>query len=91
MAEPQQIYRLRLADGVVVYRLYDMAQLVYVTRVGWRGLSVYSPASIHSPRWLCLKTREFGILLGQVMSLPKNGVPWHSIFWTRPLPIGGEE
>jgi hypothetical protein len=40
LATPQQIYLLRIGDGTLVYRLYDTVQLVYVTRLRWRGLSI---------------------------------------------------
>jgi mRNA-degrading endonuclease RelE of RelBE toxin-antitoxin system len=40
LATPQQIYLLRIGDGALVYRLYDTVQLVYVTRLRWRGLSI---------------------------------------------------
>jgi hypothetical protein len=40
LAIPEQIYLLRIGDGTVVYRLYDKVQLVYITRLHWRGLSV---------------------------------------------------
>jgi hypothetical protein len=40
LATPEQIYLLRIGDGTVVYRLYDTVQLVYVTRLRWRGLSI---------------------------------------------------
>jgi prevent-host-death family protein len=40
LATPQQICLVRIGDGTVVYRLYDTVQLVYVTRLRWRGLSI---------------------------------------------------
>jgi hypothetical protein len=40
LATPEPIYLLRIGDGTVVYRVYDMVQLVYVTRLCWRGLAI---------------------------------------------------
>jgi hypothetical protein len=40
LATPQQIHLLRISDGTLVYRLYDTVQLVYETRLCWRGLSI---------------------------------------------------
>jgi hypothetical protein len=40
LAVAPQVYQLRVGDGTLVYRLYDAVQLVYVTRLRWRGVSV---------------------------------------------------
>ena len=39
LSEPHEVYHLRVDDSTIVYRLYDTVQLIYVTRVGWRGLA----------------------------------------------------
>jgi mRNA-degrading endonuclease RelE of RelBE toxin-antitoxin system len=40
LAAVPQVYQLRVGDGTLVYRVYDAARLVYVTRLRWRGASV---------------------------------------------------